>query len=61
MKVKEDKRTKQFFLSWRGEIKGNKMQGIASLRFESKSEDFSFTPLEIINITGRGSIKYAYT
>lgn len=60
MKVEEDKRIKQFSFSWRREITANKMRGIASLRSESESEDFSFTPLEIIDITGRGLIKYAY-
>jgi len=48
MKVKEDKRTKQFSLSWRGEIKGNKMQGIASLRQEGKApQDFSFISVSL--------------
>ena len=47
MKVKEDKRTKQFSLSWRGEIKGNKMQGIASLRSEHEAQDFSFISVSL--------------
>jgi len=42
MKVEEDKRIKQFSFSWRREITANKMRGIASLRSESESEDFSF-------------------
>ncbi len=35
-------------LSWRGEVKGNKMQGIASLRQEGKApQDFSFISVSL--------------
>ena len=34
-------------LSWRGEIKGNKMQGIASLRSEHEAQDFSFISVSL--------------
>jgi len=34
-------------ISWRGEIESNKMRGIASLRSESKSEDFSFISISL--------------